>query len=61
MHDGFWLGDNLEQTDMDLIQRVSAVLEYDINKARSFTVALLTSVNDHQAADKVNTALLGAE
>ncbi len=61
MHDGFWLGDNLEQSDMDLIQRVSAVLEYDINKARSFTVALLTSVNDHRAADKINTILMSEE
>ena len=47
--------------DLDLVKLTSSSLEYDINKVRAFVVALLTDVNDHQAAAKVNDVLLSAE
>ena len=47
--------------DWDLVSQVNSSLDYDINKARAFVVALLEDVNDHTAAEKVNDILLGVE
>ena len=57
-----WLPSELtDEKDIDLISLVSSSLEYDIDKTRAFVVALLTDVNDHNAAAKVNDVLLGVE
>ena len=59
--------ENFENTDLsaaanwDLVSQVNSSLDYDIDKARAFVVALLEDVNDHAAAEKVNDILLGAE
>ena len=57
-----WLPSELtDEKDVDLVSLVSSSLEYDIDKTRAFVVALLTDVNDHNAAAKVNEVLLGME
>ena len=57
-----WLPNDLTyEKDKDLVSLVSSNLDYDIDKARAFVVALLTDVNDHNAAVKVNDVLLGVE
>jgi hypothetical protein len=57
-----WLPSELtDEKDVDLVSLVSSSLEYDIDKTRAFVVALLTDVNDHNAATKVNDVLLGVE
>ncbi len=57
-----WLPSELtDEKDIDLVSLVSSSLEYDIDKTRAFVVALLTDVNDHNAAAKVNDVLLGVE
>ena len=57
-----WLPSELtDEKDVDLVSLVSSSLEYDIDKTRAFVVALLTDVNDHNAAAKVNDVLLGVE
>ena len=57
-----WLTSELtDEKDVDLVSLVSSSLEYDIDKTRAFVVALLTDVNDHNAAAKVNDVLLGVE
>ena len=57
-----WLASELtDDADVDLVNLVSSSLVYDIDKVRAFTVALLTNVNDHQAAAQVNDVLLGIE
>ena len=57
-----WLPSELtDEKDIDLVSLVSSSLDYDIDKARAFVVALLTDVNDHNAATKVNDVLLGVE
>ncbi len=57
-----WLPNELtDEKDVDLVSLVSSSLEYDIDKTRAFVVALLTDVNDHNAAAKVNDVLLGVE
>ena len=43
--------------DWDLVSQVNSSLDYDIDKARAFVVALLEDVNDHAAAEKVNDIL----
>jgi hypothetical protein len=55
-----WLPNELT-VDSVLVAMTSSSLEYDIDKTRAFVVALLTDVNDHNAAAKVNDVLLGAE
>ena len=47
--------------DTDLVIWLGRELDYDIDKTRAFVVALLTDVNDHNAAAKVNDVLLGVE
>ena len=55
--------ENFENTDLsaaanwDLVSQVNSSLDYDIDKARAFVVALLEDVNDHAAAEKVNDIL----
>ena len=44
-----------------MVDLVSSSIDYDINKARAFCVALLQNVNDHQAAAEINDVLLGIE
>ena len=57
-----WLPSELtDEKDIDLVSLVSSSLEYDIDKTRAFVVAILTDVNDHNAATKVNDVLLGVE
>ena len=57
-----WLPSELiDEKDTDLVSLVSSSLDYDIDMARAFVVALLTDVNDHNAADKVNEVLLRME
>ena len=57
-----WLPSELtDEKDVDLVSLVSSSLDYDIDKTRAFVVALLTDVNDHNAAAKVNDVLLGVE
>ena len=57
-----WLPSELtDEKDVDLVSLVSSSLEYDIDKTRAFVVALLTDVNDHNAASSVNDVLLGIE
>ena len=57
-----WLPSELtDEKDIDLVSLVSSGLNYDIYKTRAFVVALLTDVNDHNAATKVNDMLLGIE
>ena len=57
-----WLPSELtDEKDVDLVSLVSSSLEYNIDKTRAFVVALLTDVNDHNAAAKVNDVLLGVE
>jgi hypothetical protein len=55
-----WLPSELT-VDSVLVALTSSSLEYDIDKTRAFVVALLTDVNDHNAATKVNDVLLGVE
>ncbi len=55
-----WLPNELT-VDSVLVAMTSSSLEYDIDKTRAFVVALLTDVNDHNAAVKVNDVLLGVE
>ena len=62
MSEDVWLPSGLtDDMDLDLVKLTSSSLEYDIDKVRAFVVALLTDVNDHQAAAKVNDVLLSAE
>jgi len=57
-----WLSDELtDEKDIDLVSLVSSSLNYEVDKIRAFVVALLTDVNDHGAAMKVNDVLLGSE
>jgi len=57
-----WLPSELtDEKDIDLVSLVSSGLNYDIDKTRAFVVALLTDVNDHNAASSVNDVLLGVE
>jgi len=57
-----WLPNELtDEKDKDLVSLTSSSLDYDIDKTRAFVVALLTDVNDHNAATKVNDMLLGIE
>ena len=57
-----WLPSELtDEKDINLVSLVSSGLDYDIDKTRAFVVALLTDVNDHNAAAKVNDVLLGVE
>ena len=57
-----WLPSELtDEKDVDLVSLVSSSLEYDIDKTIAFVVALLTDINDHNAAAKVNDVLLGVE
>tara|TARA_Y100000034_G_C6750309_1_gene333455 strand:+ start:583 stop:765 length:183 start_codon:yes stop_codon:yes gene_type:complete len=57
-----WLPSELtDEKDIDLVSLVSSSLEYNIDKTRAFVVALLTDVNDHNAASSVNDVLLGVE
>ena len=55
-----WLPNDLT-VDSVLVALTSSSLDYDIDKTRAFVVALLTDVNDHTAAVKVNDVLLGIE
>ena len=57
-----WLPNELtDMKDTDLVIWLGRELDYDIDKTRAFVVALLTDVNDHNAAAKVNDVLLGIE
>ena len=57
-----WLPSELtDKKDNDLVIWLGRELDYDIDKTRAFVVALLTDVNDHNAAAKVNDVLLGVE
>lgn len=57
-----WLPNELtDMKDTDLVIWLGRELDYDIDKTRAFVVALLTDVNDHNAAAKVNDVLLGVE
>ena len=57
-----WLPSELtDEKDIYLVSLVSSGLNYDIDKTRAFVVALLTDVNDHNAASSVNDVLLGVE
>ena len=57
-----WLPRELsDKKDSDLVLWLGRELDYDIDKTRAFVVALLTDVNDHNAAAKVNDVLLGIE
>ena len=57
-----WLPNELtDKKDTDLVIWLGRELDYDIDKTRAFVVALLTDVNDHNAAAKVNDVLLGIE
>ena len=57
-----WLPSELtDEKDIDLVSLVSSGLNYDIDKTRAFVVALLTDVNDHNAASSVNDVLLGVK
>ena len=57
-----WLASELtDHADLELVDLVSSSIDYDINKARAFCVALLQNVNDHQAAAQINDVLLGIE
>ncbi len=57
-----WLPNELtDKKDTDLVIWLGRELDYDIDKTRAFVVALLTDVNDHNAATKVNDVLLGVE
>ena len=57
-----WLPSELtDKKDTDLVIWLGRELDYDIDKTRAFVVALLTDVNDHNAAAKVNDVLLGIE
>ena len=57
-----WLPSELtDKKDSDLVIWLGRELDYDIDKTRAFVVALLTDVNDHNAAAKVNDVLLGVE
>ena len=57
-----WLPSELtDDNDIDPVSLVSSGLNYDIDKTRAFVVALLTDVNDHNAASSVNDVLLGVE
>jgi len=57
-----WLPDDLtDDKDLDLVSLTSSSLDYEIGKVRAFVVALLTDVNDQQAAAKVNDVLVASE
>ena len=57
-----WLPSELtDKKDSELVIWLGRELDYDIDKTRAFVVALLTDVNDHNAAAKVNDVLLGVE
>mgnify|MGYP001283031564 FL=1 len=57
-----WLPDQLDtEKSKELVLIVSEELDYNIDYARAFAVALLTNVNDHNAASLINDVLLGAE
>ena len=57
-----WLPSELtDKKDTDMVIWLGRELDYDIDKTRAFVVALLTDVNDHNAAAKVNDVLLGVE
>ena len=57
-----WFPNELtDKKDTDLVIWLGRELDYDIDKTRAFVVALLTDVNDHNAAAKVNDVLLGVE
>ena len=50
-----------DKKDSELVIWLGRELDYDIDKTRAFVVALLTDVNDHNAAAKVNDVLLRIE
>ena len=57
-----WLPDQLDtEKSKELVLIVCEELDYNIDYARAFAVALLTNVNDHNAASLINDVLLGAE
>ena len=57
-----WLANVLTTpSDLDLVTLVGSSLEWNIDKARAFAVALLEDVNDHSAAEKVNSVLSASE
>ena len=56
-----WLPDDLTNEGNELVSIVSVGLDFNIDKARAFAVALLVDVNDHNAASQVNDVLLGSE
>ena len=57
-----WLPSELtDKKDSELVIWLGRELDYDIDKTRAFVVALLTDVNAHNAAAKVNDVLLGIE
>lgn len=52
-----WLAGNLEGAGKALVGKVSAAIEYGVEDARAFCVALLEDVNDHKGAKAVNDLL----
>jgi len=52
-----WLAGNLEGAGKAFVGKVSAALEYGVEDARAFCVALLEDVNDHKGAEAVNNLL----
>ena len=56
-----WLPDDLTNEGNELVSMVSVGLDYNIDKARAFAVALLVDVNDHNASSQVNDVLLASE
>lgn len=54
-----WLPRTLSGEAVDLVAMVSNKIEYDINAAMAFCVALLENVNAHPEAAKVNEILSG--
>jgi hypothetical protein len=61
MTEQVWLAGELTDEESEMVSQVSSLLNYDVDRARIFVVALLEDVNDHYAAEQVNTILLGAE
>ena len=62
MSEDTWLANDLTTpSDLDLVTLVGSSLEWNIDKARAFVVALLEDVNDHTAAEKVNDVLMASE
>lgn len=51
---GGWLPATLSRAEMSLVSRVAATLEWNIQSAGAFAVALLEDVNAHEEAAAVN-------